>query len=155
MDAVSAVSTCAMALPLLVRSVAELFSSGNQQWGLITCSWDCDGGGGSLITSTISQLYFRHKEKDQSEAGVTFWCFMKAVNWCGNVLALIKREKGKKKTPQKTNQCFSWTFLTSGTTSITPYSHSSISARKRWLEIYFTPVLIQFEYSFKKPIITL
>lgn len=43
-------------------------------------SWDLPGGGGGRITRTISQLYYRHKEKDLSGAGVTFWCFMKAVN---------------------------------------------------------------------------
>lgn len=56
-------------------------------------SWDLPGGGGGRITRTISQLYYRHKEKDLSGAGVTFWCFMKAVNWCGNILVLIKEKK--------------------------------------------------------------
>lgn len=53
-------------------------------------------GGGALVAGTISQLCYRHKEKDQAGAGVTFWCFMKAVNWCGNILVLIKGEKGQR-----------------------------------------------------------
>lgn len=30
---------------------------------------------------------------DLSGAGVTFWCFMKAVNRCGNILVLIIEKK--------------------------------------------------------------
>lgn len=39
-------------------------------------------GEGALITGTISQLYERHKERDQAGAGagVTFWCCRQAVN---------------------------------------------------------------------------
>lgn len=60
-------------------------------------------GRGRAHQRTISQLYYRHKEEDQSGAGVTFWCFMKAVNWCGNILVLIKEKKasegeGKRQT---------------------------------------------------------
>lgn len=47
MDAASAVSTCAMALPLLARSSrAERFLSGNQQQGLIIGSQGCSEGKG-------------------------------------------------------------------------------------------------------------